>query len=121
MAGDAQNDSHFPQIHRQRRSPIGEKRQRNAGGGKQIGHHPEIQDGLDGNEGHKPRCQDGGKPVPGPQGDPVTPQNGQAEQDDDAEGAYKTKLFTYNGEDVVVVLKWQISILLPGFAQPQAE
>ena len=108
MAGDAQNDPHFPQIHRQGRSAVGEEWQGDAGGGEQIGHHPEVQDGLDGDEGHKTRSQDGGEPVPGPQGDPVAPQDGQAEQDDDAQGPRQTKLFANDSEDVVVVLKWQV-------------
>ena len=42
LSGYTQNDTHFSQIHRQGRSAVREKRQGNAGGGKQVRDYAKV-------------------------------------------------------------------------------
>ena len=55
------------------------------------------------------------------EGDPVTPANGDGKQRRDGGGPYKAQLFAADGEDIVIILKGQIQVFLPGFSVAQAE
>ena len=46
VSGYIQHDSHFPQIHCQRRAAVGKEGQRDAGGGKQVRDNTQIKDRL---------------------------------------------------------------------------
>ncbi len=67
------------------------------------------------------RRQDGGKPVPGPQSDPIAPQNQGGKQGGDEQRPHQPQLLAGDGKDIVIVLEWQVQILLPALSQPQSE
>ena len=76
---------------------------------------------MDRDQGDQACPEDRRKPVGCVQSDPVAPKNRQGKKGYDPQGTNQPQFFTADGKNIVIILKRQIQIFLPGFSEAQSE
>ena len=104
LPGNGKDDAHLRQLDHQRRTPVTEKRQGDAGGRDQVGDHGDVQEHLYCGQGGDTHHQKGAEAVSGVDGNPVAPHDQQGKENEDDSGPDQAQLLAHDGEDAEILL-----------------